>query len=69
MKDYKLWYQKRKRELTQGGLWLRGEEINVSFDYDKFPILISRLSTYRDIAFIHIQRYRVYPHTEIPLYP
>lgn len=50
MKDYKLWYQKRKRELTQGGLWLRGEEINVSFDYDKFPILISRLSTYRDTA-------------------
>jgi radical SAM superfamily enzyme YgiQ (UPF0313 family) len=50
MQNFSTWYNNKRSMLTGGGLWLRGSEMNVSFGDSRFPILIVRLSTYRDTA-------------------
>jgi hypothetical protein len=52
--DYSSWYEKKYPFLSGHGLWLRGNELNTlppeRFSSSVLPVLISRLSTYRDVA-------------------
>lgn len=53
-KTYQHWYDENFHRLTNGGIWLRGGEINVldnsEFDNRSFRVVITRLSTYWDTA-------------------
>jgi radical SAM superfamily enzyme YgiQ (UPF0313 family) len=61
MKNFSTWYNNNHSKLTGGGLWLRGGEMNISFDESLFPILIARLSTYRDtsLSITHSSLYQI----------
>jgi len=61
MRNFSKWYNNKCSTLTGSGLWLHGGEMNVSFDESLFPILIVRLSTYRDTSFsiTHASRYQI----------
>lgn len=50
MSDYTAWYEAHRHELTGGGLWLKGGEINAPSSFVGEGILVVRLSTYRDTA-------------------
>jgi radical SAM superfamily enzyme YgiQ (UPF0313 family) len=53
-KKYQDWYDGNYHRLTNGGVWLRGREINTldneEFDNRSFRVIITRLSTYWDTA-------------------
>ncbi len=54
VRKYQDWYDENFHRLTNGGVWLRGGEINVldnsEFDNRSFRVIITRLSTYWDTA-------------------
>ena len=62
--NFNEWYQKSYPELTGFGIWLRGGEFNTlpfQENKNKYRILITRLSTYRDTAesFTHKLLYQI----------
>jgi radical SAM superfamily enzyme YgiQ (UPF0313 family) len=65
IKDYTQWYETNYPQLTNYGLWLKGNEINTlpKDEYTKRPfrILFTRLSTYNDVSssFTHQLLYQI----------